>query len=71
MHFFSSSQAGKNVIKTKLHALNQKKTCSAKTKNFDQKLIGTKRVFYIKRNEHGEADRFKADYDEHIHRPQK
>ena len=50
----------KDTIKIVLHALNEKKTWSAVTKIPGHKVIGTKRIFTIQRNEHGDVDRFKT-----------
>nr|CCA26540.1 putative polyprotein [Albugo laibachii Nc14] len=48
------------AIQTELQALKEKQTWTVVTKKPEQKAIGTKWVFTIKRNEDGEIERFKA-----------
>ena len=57
---FPQAKMWKNAIKAELNALLQKKTWSAVTKILSHKVIGTKWVFSIKRNEYREFDRFKT-----------
>ena len=48
------------AVQPELQQLNKKQTWAAVTKKQDKNAVGTKWVFTIKRNEHGEAERFKA-----------
>nr|CCA24282.1 putative polyprotein [Albugo laibachii Nc14] len=50
----------KKAIAEELKALKEKKTWTMQKKGDNQKVIGTKWVFTIKRNEHGEIQRYKA-----------
>lgn len=50
----------KEAIDAELKALNTKKTWTSIKSNPSQKVIGTKWVFTIKRNEQGEIERYKA-----------
>ena len=56
----SQSKMWCDAIKTELKVLNEKKPWTVVKKSPNKKVIGTKWVFAIKRNEYGEIKRFKA-----------
>nr|CCA27625.1 putative polyprotein [Albugo laibachii Nc14] len=54
------AESWKKAIADELKALKEKKTWKMQKKEDNQKVIGTKWVFTIKRNEHGEIQRYNA-----------